>query len=445
MTLNSKFIANPGAGDLPRSADVIVIGGGPAGAAALWAIERCAPGTRTVLIEKADRLGAGSSTASLECFRTCWPALPLAKQMERSIEVFLDADAHLGEGAAQSLAVKQRGYLFCGFTPAQADQLAADVRRLHAIGLTHIEYLGAAEVRYRFPWLGATVIAAKWDPVAGWLDSNALIYSYVRNAHGAQILLGVPEVSIGVEAGRVTGVDVPGGTISAPNVVIANGANTRAVGRTAGIELPVIVRPRQSFTTGWRHAAIPDDAPMIIGSAPFPHFHPEAGTGAIFGYEYTWHNKYVDPQYGTNAARDALIDPVYPAAPLKDPRFPSIALTLLARQFGHADGEGFADTRYLRGLTHNIGYYVFRDETVAYREAADGTRRPYDSERAIIDAYPGVDGLFLSIAHSGHGIMTSPAAGDILARKVLGQPLDKPEYAAFGFDVPWVEYDEGVL
>jgi glycine/D-amino acid oxidase-like deaminating enzyme len=226
-------------------------------------------------------------------------------------------------------------------------------------------------------------------------------------------------------------------------VVIAAGANARAVGRTAGVELPIILRPRQSFTTGWRHPAIPENAPMVIGAAPYPHLHPEAQSGAIFGYEYTWQNKNVDPQYGTNAARDAIIDPVYPAAQLKDPRFPSIALALLARQFG--DDSPFGDMRYLRGIVHNIGYYVFRDETVAYRTDADGVRCPYDSERAIIDAYPGIDGLFVSIAHVGHGIMTSPAAGEILARKVLRQPPDEPEFAAFGFDVAWVEYDEGVL
>ena len=79
---------------------------------------------------------------------------------------------------------------------------------------------------------------------------------------------------------------------------------------------------------------------------------------------------------------------MYPAAQLKDPRFPSLALTLLARQFGHAEGEGFADARYLRGISHNIGYYVYRDETAAYRTDADGTHHPYDSERAIIDAHP---------------------------------------------------------
>lgn len=436
-----KFLSS--ADETPRSADVVVIGGGPAGAAAVWALEQLAPGTNVVLIEKSERLGAGSSLASLECFRTCWPALPLAKQMERSVEVFRHADDYFGEGAAQSLAVKQRGYLFCAFTPAQADGLAADVRRLHEIGLTHIEYLNADEVQYRFGWLGEKVIAAKWDPIAGWLDSNAMIYKFIQNS-GAQVMLGVPKAEICVEGGRVTGVTTPSGTISAPKVVIASGANARAVGRTAGIELPVILRPRQSFTTGWRHAAIPEHAPMIIGAAPYPHLHPEAQSGAIFGYEYTWHNKYAGEEYGTNDAHDAIIDPVYPAAPLKDPRFPSIALTLLARQFGHKDGEGFADTRYLRGISHNIGYYVFRDESVAYREI-EGTKHPYDSERALIDAYPGIDGLYVSIAHVGHGIMTAPAGGEILARKVLGMPYADPSFAAFGFDVPWVEYDEGVL
>jgi glycine/D-amino acid oxidase-like deaminating enzyme len=440
-----KFVSNPGADEMPGTADVVVIGGGPAGTAALWAMERAAPGTKTVLIEKSDRLGAGSSLASLENFRTCWPALCLAKQMRRSVEIFHHADDYLGEDAARSIAVKQRGYLFCAFTQAQADTLKADVRRLHEIGLAHIEFLDADEVAYRFGWVGEKVIAAKYDPVAGWVDSNALIYKYAQNAPSAQILLGVQETRICIERGKVTGVSTSYGDIAAPKVVIATGASARAVGRTAGVELPVVLRPRQSFTTGWRHAEFPDDAPMIIGAAPFPHVRPEAQTGAIFGWEYTWHSKHAGSEYGTNAAHDAIIDPIYPAEPLKDPRFPSLALALLARQFGHTGGQGFSDPRYLRGISHNVGYYVYRDDSAAYRADAQGENHPYDSERAIIDAHPQVEGLFLSIAHVGHGIMSSPAAAEILASKVLGQPLPDPDFAQFGLDVAWVEYDEGVL
>ena len=184
---------------------------------------------------------------------------------------------------------------------------------------------------------------------------------------------------------------------------------------------------------------------MIIGAAPHPHVHPEAQTGAIFGWEYTWHNKHFAADYGTNAGHDAIQKPVVPVSQLTDPRFPSITLALLARQFGHDNGEGFADPRYLRGITHNIDYYVYRDDSAAYHTGDDGNPRPYTSERAIIDAWTGVEGLFVSIAHVGHGIMSSPAAGEIMASQLLGLPLPDPAFADFGRDVAWVEHDEGVL
>ncbi|MBX3062225.1 MAG: FAD-binding oxidoreductase [Anaerolineae bacterium] len=440
-----KFLSNPSAEEMPRSADVVIIGGGPAGTAALWAIERFAPGTRTVLIEKSDQLGAGSSLASLENFRTCWPALCLARQLARSVEVFHNADEYLGEGAAEAIAIKQQGYLFVAFNEQQAAGLKSDVQRLHEIGLPHIEYLEGTKVAARFGWVGEKVIAVKYDPTAGWLDSNALIYRYAASTRSAQILLGIADVQICVENGRVVGVQTPQGKIATDKVLIAAGASSKAIGRTAGVELPILLRPRQSFTTGWRHEMFPPDAPMIISAAPHPHVRPEARDGAIFAWEYNWQNKYAGAEYGTNSQHDAITEPLYPVQRLKDPRFPSITLALLARQFGHKDGTGFADPRYLRGISHNIGYYVYRDENAAYRLDAEGNKQPYDSERAIIDAVPDVGGLYMSVAHVGHGIMSSPAAGEIAASRLLGLPLPDPIFEQFGLAANWVEYDEGVL
>jgi glycine/D-amino acid oxidase-like deaminating enzyme len=351
--------------------------------------------------------------------------------MARSVEVFQNADAYLGEGAAQQIAVRQQGYLFCAMDARQAAMYAADVARLHEIGLTHIEMLDADEVRARFPWLGERVIAAKFDPMAGWLDSNALIHRFAAVVRNLHVIFGVADVRICVEGGRVTGIEMAQGRIDAPRVLIANGASAIHIGRTAGIELPIVMRPRQSFTTGWRHDSFPADAPLVIGGPPYPHVRPEAGVGATFGWEYSHHT--------------VLTEPVTPAAPLRDPRFPSLTLALLARQFGHGAGVGFADGRYLRGVHHNIGYYVYRDESAAYRVEGDGMRRPYESERAIIDAVPGIDGLVVSVAHVGHGIMSAPASGEIAAAKLLGLALPDASYTGFGFDVPWVEYDEAVL
>ena len=429
----------------PTTADVVILGGGPAGTAAAWALHRADPTLRVVLLEQSDRLGAGSSTASLEAFRSCWPCIPMMRQMQRSLEVFHYADDYLGEGAAQAIALKQQGYLFCAFAPQQVDAFRRDVARLHTIGLTHIELLEGDNLRARFGWLGDRVIAAKFDPIAGWLDSNALIHRYTAQAQSARIVLGVEDVQLCIEGGRVTGVSTPHGTIASPRVVIAAGADSRRVGRTAGIDLPIVVRPRQSFTTAWRHAEFPSNGPLVIGASPYPHVRPESQVGAMFGWEYGWHNKHADPVSRADRSATMLTEPVYPPDKFKDPRFPSLTLALLARQFGHAPGQGFADPRYLRGVHHNVGNYVYRDASQAHRVLPDGSTRPYESERAIIDTVPGIDGLVVSVAHVGHGIMTSPASGEIAACKVLGQPLTDPTYADFGFDVTWVEYDEAVL
>lgn len=426
-----KFLSAAQPADtLPHSADVIILGAGPAGAAAAWALDRLQPGIRTLIIERSGSLGAGSSRASLECFRTCWPARCQAHMMRRSVEVIMAADELIGAGAFEAIHPRQRGYLWCGFSARQAATLKADVDHLHAMGMSFIEYLDADEVGQRFPWLGPRVLGAKYDPTAGWLDSNALVHHFVKAASGAQVLLDCPDARLHIEAGRVIGVQIAHGVIHAPAVILAAGAWAGSIARAAGLSLPIILRPRQSFTTGWRHESIPDDAPMIIGSAPFPHLRPEARTGAIFGWEYSTR---------------ALAHPVEPLEPLKDARFPSITLALLARQFGHAPGQGFNDPRYLRNIAHNIGYYVYRSEAAAYRLNADGTRTAYESERAILDAHPDADGLYLSIAHSGHGIMSAPAAGEIIARRVLGQPQPDPLFEDFRMDAHWVEYDENAL
>lgn len=426
-----RFLHNPA--DLPRTAEVVIVGGGPAGAAAAWAVERAAPGTRVVVLEAAGSLAAGASLASLENFRTCWPTPCLKQMLARSVEVFLNADDYLGAGARAALGIKQQGYVYVGFNPEQAAALRRDVEHLQRIGLAHVEFLEAAEAAYRFPWLGPRVIAAKYDPLAGWLDSNALVYRLAA-ASGAQFVLNARAARIVVQSGRVTGVATAAGTVAAPQALVAAGAHSRALALTAGIDLPVALRPRQSFTTAWRDPAIPPTAPCVISAAPFPHLRPEAGDGAIFGWEYHWR---------APDGADALAAPDRPADAYKDPRFPSLTLGLLARHFGHRSGQGFADPRYLKGIWHRAGYYVYR-ANAAYI-GADGARRPYASQRAIIDRAPGVDGLCISTAHVGHGIMSAPAAGEIAAAQLLGQPLPDPLYADFGLDVTWVEHDGGGL
>ena len=436
-----RYVHHPDQSTVPATADVVIIGGGPAGAAALWALHELDPNLDLVLIERANQLASGSSTASLENFRTCWPTACIARQCAESIEVYLNADDAIGEGASQLVQPKVRGYLFCGFTAAQAQQLQADVALLHAAGMSHIEFLDDVALRQRFAWLDISVTAAKYDPQAGWLDSYGLVNAYVRAVERAVVLLGVHDVAVSHANGRVEGVRWASGHIRTRRVILANGAGALQTARTSGFTLPIVLRPRQSFTTDFRHAGFPPDAPMLISAAPYPHVRPEAGSSAIFGWEYQWYSRERD---ASGRRSDAVRYPYDNLNDHRDPRFPSITLALLARHFGHTNG-GFADERYLRGVKHSIGYYVYRDASAAYVLKPDGQRLPYVSERAILDEHPELRGLYLSLAHSGHGIMTSAAAGRIVARRALGQALHHPLYEQFSIATHWVEHDENAL
>lgn len=436
----ARSLIAPSPAEQPKTADVIIVGGGPAGTAAAWALERARPGLRIVLIERGAQVGSGASNASLENFRTAWAAPCLAKLMTRSIGIFMQPAEYFGRDI--DLGAKQRGYLWCAFTEAQAAKLRAEVNHLQAIGLSHVEYLDHAEVQARFGWLGPKLLAGKYDPRAGWLDSAALIQAFLRASENTTLLPGVSEARLLRQGDRITGVATPSGPIHAPAVLLAAGADSRTVAATANVDLPLLLRPRQSFTTSWRHARFPADGPAIIGAAPFPHVRPEAQDGAIFGWEYAWNAKGLGKE---GRAAHALDTPVYPVERWKDPRLPSMALMLLAKQFGHADGSGFDNPRYLRGIDHHAGYYVYRGERTAYTPGADGQPIARESQRAILDAHPDVEGLFLSVAHVGHGIMSAPAAGEIVAARILGLPLPDPVFADFGWDAHYVEHDSGGL
>ena len=439
--IDRKFYTNPDRSDVPTTADVAVIGGGIAGPAASWALDRLSPGIKTVLIEKGSQLASGASTASIENFRSAWPTECLARMMTRSINVLLNADEYLGEGAESALNVRQRGYLYCGFNDEDAKDLQASVAQLNNIGLPHVEYLEADEVAYRYPWLKGRVVAAKFDPMAGWIDSNALANAYAKMAESAKFLLEMENTEIIVENSKVVGVKTSGGVISTSNVVIAAGPGSRQIANTAGIDIPIVVRPRQSFTTKWRHEDFPGDSPFIIGAHPSSYVRPEAQDGAIFGWEYK-----IKTEHGAENAEDFMEYPDGHADEHKDARFPSLTLNGLAKQFSYEDSEGFNDTKYMAGLTHRAGYYVYRHPETTYKsDSKTGERKNYDSERAIIDACPGIDGLFLSVAHVGHGIMSSPAAAEILAAHVLGQEMPDPLFLQFGINVPYVENDGGGL
>ncbi len=413
------------------TADVVIIGGGQAGPATAWALEREDPTLRIAVLEAGSQLAGGASTASLEQFRTCWTPQAIAEQVRWSVQIFLDPDAFLGEGAAQGLNVRRRGYLWLAMSEDEARAQRENVALLHSWGLRHACALDTDDVRRGYGWLPERVVGAKLDPMAGWLNSDFLASRFARTTQNTRFLLDTRAEAILADDGKVTGVRTARGTAHAPVVILAAGPGSRALGRTVGIDLPLVCIPRQSFSTPYRDPTIPADAPVVISRYPYAHFRPD-GDGLLFAWSYHW------SRHPADEIAPGYTDTIPPVQSLKDPRFPEATLFVLARQFGHRDGHGFRDPRYLsRRIAHQIGYYVYR------RPTADERGQITHTERAIIDRYPGLDGLVLSVAHAGHGIMTAPAAAHMAASLALGKTPRIPLWQDFGLGVERVAYEEG--
>ncbi|MFN8471537.1 MAG: FAD-binding oxidoreductase [Anaerolineae bacterium] len=413
------------------TADVVIIGGGQAGPATAWAIEREDPTLRIVVLEANAQIAGGASTASLEQFRTCWTPQAIAEQVRWSLQLFLDPDEYLGEGAAQGLNVRRRGYLWLAMDEDEARAQRENMALLHSWGLHHACALSGDDVRREYGWLPERVVGAKFDPMAGWLNSDFLANRFARATRNTRFLLETSAQTVLAENGRVTGVLTTRGAVHAPIVILAAGPGSRSLAKTAGIDLPLVCIPRQSFLTPFRDPSIPAHAPVVISRYPYAHFRPD-GEGLLFAWSYHW------SRHPANETFPGYVDTIPPVNTLKDVRFPESTLYLLAKQFGHRDGRGFSDPRYLsRRIAHQIGYYVYRQPTV------DDTGHVIHTERAIIDRCSGLDGLILSVAHAGHGIMTAPAAAHIAASLALGKTPRIPLWQDFALSASRVPYEEG--
>src|SRR5438105_15488898 len=96
--------------ELPRSADVVVIGGGIVGAATAFFARRA--GLRVVLLEKRPALCTLTTPASTGAFRLQFDNAEEIALVRQGIELF-DHFADVAELPGYDLRIRKQGYLFC--------------------------------------------------------------------------------------------------------------------------------------------------------------------------------------------------------------------------------------------------------------------------------------------------------------------------------------------
>ena len=363
-------------GEVPATADMVIIGGGIAGASDAFFLSRA--GLSIVVIERGDQLAGLTTSQSVACFRAQWDEADYAGLVLPSID-FYGAFAERVGLPGWDIGIRRQGWLFITGTdggPAAVGAFVAGHRRL---GVLDSEALTGDAARRRFPWLGPEVTAASYRALDGWVSPYEVTYGFAK-ASSATFLLDTTATRIATVGDAVVGVETDRGTIGTRRVVLAAGPFSHGLAATAGVALPVAALRRHRAMVAPR-PEIDGDGPMVVDMDTHGWWRPEGG-GAFLGIGLP-----EDP------SEPALEVPV-------DWTFPAVAMDAAGRL-----------VPFWRDLAERLTQAEVSLGAGQYTVTADGL--------PIIGATGGVDGLYMHGADNGWGVESAPEAGRRLAAAVL--------------------------
>ncbi len=426
------------------SPKVVICGAGIAGVAAAYSLAVDYGVEDVTLVEPGNPLSL-TSDKSTEAYRNWWPG------PDRAMTAFIDRSLDLIERIARDtgnrINLNRRGYLFATSDKAKIDFLAGIARlaeergagaaRFHDspssvytpspergfdFALTGADIItDRASIKKHFPYVTVETIAVAHARRAGWLSAQQLgaVMLETARARGVTLLRGtVVGIADGAN-GRKVEIEHNGEhrTLDATHVVLACGPMQKTMAKALlDIDLPITAERHHKVSFADAQSAVPRNAPMMIWLdeqhlpwseeeraalmedddarwllQPFPagvHGRPDGAHATIVLF---------------NHHGDA-VEPVFPL-PEPPPHYAEIALRGMSTMVPALRAyHGKPSQPYIDG-----GYYVRTREN-----------RPLIGPVAT-------DGVYISCAFGGFGVMASCGSGDLIARHITGKPL--PDYA----------------
>jgi len=355
--------------ELPKTAEVVIIGGGVMGTSTAYHL--ALKGCRDVLLLEREEFFGMQATGK------CAGGIRYQFGTEINVRLSLLSLPMLDrfeEELGQPIDLKYCGYLFLLTREEDVEAFRRNVEMQRRLGV-QTQWLTPDEIAKMVPLIDLEgVIAGTFHDRDGLADPNSVVQGYVSGARrlGAKLLNGIEVTDILVEGGRVRGVVTNRGTVSAPVVVNAAGPWAGEVGKMAGVEIPIVPLRRQIVVTG-PIPEVPPDFPFVIDFAQSLYFHRE-GEGILTGMsnpnEKVGFDQSVDPEW----------ELVHLEAAMK--RMPILQKAGLA--------------------SHWAGLYEVSPDA-----------------HPILDRIPEVEGFYCIGGFSGHGFMHGPICGLLIAEEIL--------------------------
>jgi sarcosine oxidase subunit beta len=379
-----RYLAGP-----PRSAELVVVGGGIVGAATAFHASRA--GIRPLILERRPALASLTTAAAAGGFRLQLDDEEEFLLISESVELFTDF-ARVTEQREYDAGVRAQGYLWATTTDegARRQRLLVDTQRKWGLG--DVELRTGEEMRREFPFLGGDVVQARLRRGDGLIDPKGVTFGLAAGS-GADVVPRCAITGFRVRGGRLTAVDTQAGPVDTEGAVIAAGPLSGLVARLAGVTLPITTVRRNKLVMP-DVPEVPPSAPMTVDDDTGAHWRPAFG-GA--------HLLFTDPATPPSApAEDVPPDPGF-AFQVLDPNSPSSVARITP----------FWRDVWDRGSSHwmlQAGQYTMTPD-----------RRP------LIGPTP-IEGLYVNTGYSGRGVMAGPAGSRHLADVLTGKtrPEDNP-------------------
>jgi sarcosine oxidase subunit beta len=247
-------------------ADVVVVGAGTIGG---WAscFARAGGAGRVLVIER-DRVGQGASSRAAGIVRAQGGAPETVALGRWSIDFYRRQRDAFGVDSG----FRQLGYLLLAVTAADVRDAHERIGMQRAAGLDDVRWLGPEEACREVPALAPTGHrGGSFREADGCIDParNVLAYSLAMQRMGVELREGVAFTGLRTRRGPggarvVTGVDTSDGPVSSPRVVLTGGPALRAVGRLAGVRIPVGAARHQVAVTEPHPAFAVERMPMVF-------------------------------------------------------------------------------------------------------------------------------------------------------------------------------------
>lgn len=405
--------------ELPKEADVVVIGAGIAGiSTALFLNEK---GLSTVVLEKGVVAGEQSSRAFGWIYSNGWDLgkLELTNQSKKIWQGFA---ARFGE----DIGFRQSGNYSLLGTDEEVDMYKEWLKEALAIQpQMDSKIVTGSELDALIPGAGEKFKAALYQATDGTAEPT---YSVSRIALGAiregvKIVAPCAARSIEREGGKIAGVYTEKGYIKAKHVVIAGGAWSSLFAGNLGVHVPQL-----TITCSMQRLS------QIQGALP----------GAGYGPDFTWRMQ---------ANGETSVAVLLNAAPITKDSFrfffdflPTLDHTdglvkvrlsqdffkslCMKSSWGNDEITPFEQVRMLHGtVDHHENEVVLANLRRAFPQYNDA--KVLEEWAGMIDAtpdstqyvteIPDVPGLFLITGFSGNGLTTAPASGQMIAEMIAGE------------------------